>query len=129
MRRIDTEMAQTLYRIRSYSPGRLVINDREYNESLIITPTQLITGWAVTSHNRLSPQSFEPILALKPDVLLVGTGVQHHFIPAALYQALSLQRIGVEVMSTHAACRTYNALMSEGRQVAAALIVDTADGP
>ncbi|TNJ40904.1 Mth938-like domain-containing protein [Phaeobacter sp. B1627] len=61
-------------------------------------------------------------LAGNVDVLFVGTGVEIAHIPADLRQALETAGIGVEVMNSPAACRTYNVLLSEGRRIALAAL-------
>ena len=124
MRRLDVDVKKNSYQIRAFEPGRILINDKEYNESVIVTPHELITGWAVPTQEALTASSLHSILAIKPDVLLLGTGAKHHFIREDIYSELLQHRIGVEVMSTYAACRTFNALLLDGRHVVAALIVD-----
>lgn len=66
----------------------------------------------------------EPLLALagEVDVLFVGTGQDMAHIPAALRSALEDAGMGVEIMNSPAACRTYNVLLSEGRRIALALL-------
>lgn len=61
-------------------------------------------------------------LADEADVLLIGTGAEIAHIPAELRDTLETAGIGVEIMNSPAACRTYNVLLSEGRRVAAALL-------
>jgi len=122
MRRQDTDLKRSHLQIRAYTPGRLLINDQEYHESVILTGEEIITGWAQTIQV-LSPSHFEVILTLKPDVLLLGTGAKHHFLQQDVYAELLKARIGVEVMSTLAACRTFNALILDGRHVVAGLII------
>lgn len=124
MRRLDLNLGQTVIQVRAYEPGHLIIKDTTYTGSLILTPTKIIEDWKVASYEALTPESFTLILSLKPDVLLLGTGAEHHFIAEAIYGELLNQRIGVEVMSTRAACRTFNALVLDGRQVVAALLID-----
>ena len=68
---------------------------------------------------------FDAIAADKPDVVILGTGEQQRFVHPRLVASLSNLRIGVESMDSHAACRTYNILMGEGRKVTLALIIDT----
>jgi uncharacterized protein len=65
-----------------------------------------------------------PALELNPQILLLGTGKTHCFPPAELMGAVLKQNVGLEVMTTDAACRTYNVLVSEGRSVVAALIIE-----
>lgn len=124
MRRLDVDLKKALYQIRAFEEGRLLINDKEYNESIIVTPHKVIEGWGVPTIESLTASSLALILDLKPDVLLLGTGVKHHFIHPKIYSALLEQRIGVEVMSTSAACRTFNALTLDERHVVAALIIN-----
>lgn len=123
MTSLNLDENPAFYQIRSYQPGKLQINEKILIKSVIITPNQLIENWAPQTISELSSQSFDLIGTLKPDILLIGTGTEHIFLPVELYGALINQQIGVEVMSTSAACRTYNALSAEGRQVAAALLL------
>ncbi|MCP4126357.1 MAG: hypothetical protein GY753_04760, partial [Gammaproteobacteria bacterium] len=59
----------------------------------------------------------------EPQLVILGTGEEQQFPQPALYALLLNQGVGVEVMTTPAACRTYNILVSEGRRVAAALLL------
>lgn len=118
---LDENQAQ--YQVRAFKPGTIQVNKRIFTTSIIITPSQLIENWAPTSADELSSQSLEIIKDLKPDVLLIGTGAEHVLLSPDIYGDLINQGIGVEVMSTIAACRTYNALSAEDRNVVAALIV------
>jgi uncharacterized protein len=72
----------------------------------------------------LEAADLEPVVALAPEVLLIGTGVRQVFPAAAVFAALHARRIGFEVMDTGAACRTYNVLVAEDRRVAAALLIE-----
>jgi uncharacterized protein len=60
---------------------------------------------------------------LRPEVVILGTGVKLRFPPPSLTRALVEANIGLEVMDTGAACRTYNILMGDGRRVVAALLM------
>lgn len=111
------------YQIKSYQPGSVKINNQIYTKSLIITPTQLFENWPPQSSKDLTAANFQEILQLQPNILLIGTGEVHEFIPLEIYGHLLNESIGVEIMSTGAACRTFNALVAENRNVAAALII------
>jgi len=111
------------YQIRAYAPGMLQINEQKLTASVIITAKQLITDWAPQTAAELNSASFEAIIALRPAVLLIGTGTKHEFLPIDLYGHLLNHGIGVELMDTSAACRTFNALSAEDRNVAAALLI------
>ena len=123
MTSLELDENKSTYQIRAYRPGTLQINEKTLTQSVIITPTQLIENWAPQTSAELTADSLKPILALKPTILLIGTGSTHVFISPAIYGDLINQGIGVEVMDTSAACRTYNALSAEDREVAAALII------
>ncbi|MDP3743216.1 MAG: Mth938-like domain-containing protein [Methylotenera sp.] len=106
----------------------ILINHRPYTTCLIVMPNTLITDWQSNTATQLSfktltADDFEKIAALKPEVVLLGTGKTHRFLHPKLSVALTQQGVAVECMTTAAACRTYNILMSEGRNVAAALLL------
>lgn len=109
--------------VRGYGPGQLRIGDRSYATSVIVTAETLIEPWRPTSVAEVTPADLEPLLGLAPEVVLLGTGARQQFPDFAILRLLQEQRIGVEVMDTSAACRTFNVLVAEGRPVAAALIV------
>lgn len=123
MASLDLDDNRATYQVRAYAPGTLKINDQILNQSVIIAPEQLILDFAPQQADELTAQSLSPILEIKPDVLLIGTGATHIFISAAIYGELINSGIGVEVMDTSAACRTYNALAAEGRTVMAVLLI------
>lgn len=118
---LDNNPAQ--YQIRGFKPGQIQVNDKILTCSLIISAHQLLENWAPLSALQITRETLAPAAALKPAILLIGTGKAQHFLPLETYGDLLNQGIGVEVMDTAAACRTYNALTSENREVVAALIL------
>ncbi len=109
--------------ITGYGHGWVDINKIRHSSNLILLPKQIIEPWQVMNFESLSAENITEIAALKPEVVLLGTGPNHRFIHPK--RTRSLQEIGVslECMSTAAACRTYNILMGEGRNVAAGLLL------
>jgi hypothetical protein len=83
-----------------------------------------VLAWAPCKPQDLTAADFEAVLALKPELVIFGSGPRLQFVPPALMRALIDLRIGVETMDTPAACRTYNVLVSEGRSAVAALLLD-----
>jgi len=108
--------------ITGHGEGWVQINQTRVENSLIVTPEQLIE-WTVSSFEALTAAHFEALAALKPEIVLLGTGAKIRFPHPSLSRSLIDLGIGVECMDTGAACRTYNILMSEGRGVLAALIL------
>jgi uncharacterized protein len=119
--------AENNYLITAYGLGDdghfIEINKQKYTQSLIVMANQLILDWQVADLASLSVVQFEKLIALKPEVVLFGTGEKHQFLHPKVYQNLTAQGIPLECMTTAAACRTYNILMSEDRIVAAVLLV------
>jgi len=111
------------YIIRSYDPGEVLINEYRHTKSVIVTPKQVISDWPPQTFEQLTPGHFLTLADLKPQLVILGTGDTQQFPDPALYAALIDQGVGVEVMATPAACRTYNILVAEGRKVAAALLL------
>jgi uncharacterized protein len=98
----------------------------EYRENIVVTPEKIITGWAPRGFDTLAVEDFATLAELKPEVALLGTGATIRFPHPGLTRALTDARIGLEVMDTPAACRTFNILAAEGRRVAAAILFDPA---
>ncbi|MGI9318118.1 MAG: Mth938-like domain-containing protein [bacterium] len=112
--------------IRSVSAGaqscRIFVGETALTQSLIITP-ESIDLWEVTKISQLEARHFEQLSQLSVEVVVLGTGTTIEFPLPGLTQALMSNHIGLEVMDTAAACRTYNILANDGRKVAAALML------
>lgn len=109
--------------ITGYGADWIEVNRIRFSHSLLVQPAQVHEDWQTMDFNSLSSADFERIAALKPELVLLGTGAQHRFIHPKLTQSLTAVGISVECMATPAACRTYNILMAEGRDVVAALLL------
>jgi uncharacterized protein len=109
--------------IRAYGTGKITVNDQTYARSLVLMPDRLLEPWGPDRVTDLALKDFMQIAELHPEVVLLGTGLRLRFPDAAMTRPLMELRIGLEVMDTAAACRTYNILMGEGRRVAAALMM------
>jgi uncharacterized protein len=104
-------------------PGWVRVGTVEYRESLVLTADAVATGWAPAGFGGLTAADFACLVAGRPDVVLFGSGPTLRFPVPALTRALVDARIGLEVMDTPAACRTFNILAAEGRRVTAALLL------
>ncbi len=109
-----------------YGEGYVSVNQRRHVTSLVVLPDRLIDPWPVRSAAELAADCFAALEALPLEVLLVGTGGRWHPVHPRVTAALAARRIGVEIMDTRAACRTYNVLLAEGRKVGAALVLESA---
>ncbi|MCL6556072.1 MAG: Mth938-like domain-containing protein [Burkholderiales bacterium] len=106
-----------------YGEGYVLINQQRFERSLIVLPDRIIADWAPRRVEELTAADSALLADLPADILLLGTGRRLCFPPAPLLQALTTRGIGMEVMDSHAAARTYNILLAEGRRVAAALLL------
>jgi uncharacterized protein len=104
----------------------LWINDRRFEGGLLVPWKGDVLAWPAPGTAALTAEHFEAVLALRPELVIFGSGARLRFISPALYRGLIAARIGLETMDTAAACRTYNVLASEGRSVVAALLPGTA---
>ncbi|HEY5637647.1 MAG TPA: Mth938-like domain-containing protein [Burkholderiales bacterium] len=104
-----------------YGEDYVLVNGQRHTTSMIVMPEQVLP-WRATTFATLAAEDFAVFLDMKLEILLLGTGPRQRFPAPALVRALTEQRIGVESMDLKAACRTYNILMAEGRNVAAALV-------
>lgn len=107
-----------------YGPGYVEVNRTRYSASLVVSGDRIVADWPATSVASLGPDHLAAIVALSPEIVLIGTGAKFEFPEASILGPLYKAGIGVEVMDTAAACRTYNILLAEGRSVVAALIVN-----
>jgi uncharacterized protein len=109
--------------IRGYSATEIVIGERHVQGSCIVTAERLITDWEPQSFAELRVAHLEAVLALSPELVLLGTGATQRFAPHDVRAALAERGVGLEAMYLGAACRTYNVLVQEERRVAAALFL------
>lgn len=108
--------------IRSVSAAGIQVADQTVRSSVILSASELVTDWAVSHCGELSEERLEPVFALQPEIVLLGTGPTQVFPPPELLMCFHRRGIGVEVMNTAAACRTFNILVADRRNVVAALL-------
>jgi uncharacterized protein len=108
--------------ITGYGQTYVAVNGERLATSVLVLADRVMR-WDVPTHEALTPSVFADLAALPVEILLLGTGSRLHFPHPSLTQPLRAAGIGVEVMDTGAACRTYNILLSEDRRVGAALIL------
>jgi uncharacterized protein len=109
--------------VRRADAHTVVIVERPFSASIILTRDKVIDDWGVSDVTAMTPDQVEPIVALKPDVVLLGTGARQRFPSQAVLAAFLRRGVGVEVMDNAAAARTWDILASEGRNVVAAFIL------
>ena len=122
--KFERDDAQGRNTFTGYGEGYVMVNARRHSSSLVVTGDRIVTDWPATSVESLTADHLAAIVELRPEIVLLGTGSKFTFPDQSLLAPLYKAGIGVEVMDTPAACRTYNILLGEGRNVLAALVVD-----
>lgn len=121
--KIEREQAEGRNAFTGYGEGYVEVNRVRYRQSLLVTGGRLVKDWPIAAVDELQADHLAAIVELKPAIVLLGTGARFQFPEPARLAPLYKAGIGVEVMDTPAACRTYNILLGEGRDVCAALIL------
>lgn len=121
--RFDLDNDLNHYSITSYGPDWVKVGEQEFRRSVIVMPERLVNDWPPQTFGDLVEAHFDMIARLEPEIVLLGTGSRQRFPRPPLIRPLAARGVGVEVMATAAACRTYNIIMLEGRRVAAALLL------
>jgi uncharacterized protein len=119
----DNQQYQT---VTGYDQQGVEINKVRFERSVLVMPETPPRPWPVARFEDLTEADFAMIEADQPDVVIVGTGQRQRFVHPRLTAPFAARRVGVECMDSHAACRTYNILMGEGRKVTLALIIEGA---
>lgn len=107
--------------IRSVGTDGICINEQIWSETIALTPEEVISPWASVPVLELTEEHFAPLLAHSPELVLVGSGANCEFPPRELTFSFARLGVGLELMDTTAAARTFNVLAMEGRRVAAVL--------
>ena len=120
--KLHMQLASALNTVTAYGPGWIEINRQRFEGPVLVMPEGEIEPWPVESFDTLAAADFEALLARSPELVLLGTGEQQRFPHPRLVAPLTNAGIAVDSMTTHAACRTFNILMAEGRRVLAVLL-------
>ena len=106
----------------SYGAGFVAVNGVRYEKCVVVSPLAVLE-WVVTGFDALTLADFGFIESLKPEIVILGTGAAQRFPRRDLMRELAAAGVGVEIMDSRAACRTYNILATEGRKVVAAVLM------
>ncbi len=116
---LDTPAAKNVFT--AHGTGYVAVGGERHERPIVVAAEAIFTDWQPPGFDVLTEAHFDYFLALKPAVLLFGTGARQRFPHPSLYRTLIAAGIGIEFMNTPAACRTYNALQGEDRKVIVAI--------
>jgi len=118
----NLEVPENQFFIRSVSENGIRVHENLFNKPFIISGQRIVPEWDVASVSDINVENLQGIFDMEPEVILIGTGNTQVFLPPAIQVHFLRRNVGFEVMTTDAACRTFNVLVAEGRQVVAALL-------
>ena len=124
--KLQADRIEGLNAISRHATDGVVVNGIEHRNSVIVPWQGEVVGWPIREFVLLEARHFEMLAALKPELVIFGSGSRIRFPKPALLRPLIDRRIGIETMDTAAASRTYNVLLAEGRKVLLALLFETA---
>ena len=111
------------YSLRGADGRHALVNERTLTRSFLIAPDALVESWPVVDITAMRPADLEPLLALQPELIVLGSGETQAFPPAGVLATCLQRGIGLEAMTNAAAARTFNVLASEGRRVVAGFVL------
>lgn len=121
---LHLERPDHAYFLRGADGTSALVNERRLTASFVLAPDTLVEDWAARDAAMLSPADLEPLFALQPEVVLLGSGARQVFPPPATLAACLSRGIGLETMTNAAAARTFNVLAGEGRRVVAGFVLE-----
>lgn len=119
---LNLERPDYQYFLRGADGAGALVNDRRLTASFVVGPDTLVELWPVRDVRQMTPADLDAVLALSPELVVLGTGPTQAFPPAAVMAACLQRGIGLEAMTNAAAARTYSVLAGEGRRVVAAFV-------
>ncbi len=122
--KMHLEALDGLNTVNSYGPGYVEVNHERHEGTVLVVPTGPVGHPEIAGFDALEAAHLDALIASEPEVVLLGTGARHRFVHPRLLAGLAARQIGVEAMTTAAACRTFNILVAEGRRVVALLLRD-----
>ena len=114
----------SIHAVKHYQPGEVKINNEVLKNSCFLNQKELVKDWSCQHISLLNTDLLDELLSLQPEVIILGTGETQIFPEPRLFAYCSQQGVGLEVMNNLAACRTYNVLTTEDREVVLGLIID-----
>ena len=122
--KIELDIADTnALKIKSYSDNSFKVNDDIIDTNIIISRERIVNNWLSNGYSHFASQHLDEVISWQPEIIILGTG-SSLLLPAQDITAyVNSYQIGFEIMDTGAACRSYNLLIDEGRNVVACLLL------
>lgn len=119
-----TRDQQAAVTIRNIDRGTIRVGNESCTGRIVLTQDAIVRDWVIPDIDQLSSSHAERIVKFAPEIVLLGTGWRPQQPPNEFLFTLARAGVGLEAMETGAACRTFNILVAEGRQLVALLQLD-----
>ncbi len=123
--KLSLEFGPDEFQIRGYGRDGIRVGERTLTRSFILSARGVIDDWPPINRLTLRAEHLQTMVDLAPEVVIIGIGDRLEFPPPAVLRPLVEFNVGVEIMSTDAACRTYNVLHGEYRHVVAGFLIES----
>lgn len=110
--------------VSAYADDYIAINGQRYTRSLVVGASGAVQAWGAARFDDLQAADLAQLAQLDVELVILGTGARHRFVQPPWLQPFAARRVGLETMTSAAACRTYNILAAEGRKVAGAFVIE-----
>ena len=120
---LNLERPDYNWALRGADGDHALVNERVLRASFVIAPDTLLEAWPVTDASALEVAQLDAIFAMRPELVVLGTGARQVFPQPVILAAFLTRGLGIEVMTNAAAARTYSVLAGEGRRVVAAFVI------
>ena len=120
--KFSEEIPGNLNRVTRYDDSGVEINERYYPNSIILCPDEPVRAWDISSPEEISESTTHLFFAFEPEIILIGTGRRIHHPDPIVRVQFNQEGIGIEILDTASACRTFNLILAEGRRVVAGLL-------
>jgi len=110
------------YKLSGYESEKIIVNNTEYKHSIVVSNNTFVTNWEPQQAKKITSNDIELLITLDPEIIIIGTGMKHHFIDEAILEVAFNKNIPVEMMSSSKACMLYTILIQEQKYVVAAIM-------
>lgn len=113
-----------VYAVKNYEMGNVKVNNLTFTHSFFMSQKKYHENWSCRDIHNLNETQLDELLKMQPEVIILGTGETQIFPKPKLFAYCAAKGVGLEVMANDAACRTYDVLTTEDREVVLALIMN-----
>jgi len=121
--KFEEDILEAKFKINSCTTNSITVNKKEYNKSIILYHTEIFTNWNLNDINKLSNKDLDLLNKHTPELIILGTGPTSIYPNRKTLAILYNSKIPFEIMNSSSACRSYNLLVNDNRNIAVGIII------